>query len=475
MRHKLLQYTGKYFINFFFLVVVLFATGSSYGQMPTWIKIIVPVDSSSMVVSNAPLTEAELSGLLMPPTDENLIGSEIELSCSPLLIFRLSNFGYFWNSTLIESFYKYDGLLLDMNQPQKQDNSMPRHVVFSTGLTDGSFMKEKSLFYTLTWKDASSGEIMEGTITGNIRHYYANQDIIPQIEVFSKKGVPLKNGIVRFERLGPGDHGELQADFEIENGKVNHYTGLPLSAGHYRVTLEKPEKCARTFRKNLIVFPDDKPNAEKFRYQASCEKKYNIYAYYNAPGFMKVGVVWRNSEIVFPDNDKDIQVFDVMAYQRAGGQGEPTGTDGEPLQLPYSMTLPMIGKQTFYGHPENEYETPRLLYAKTLGEIPEFRLNKKHDALNSCHIASTNGGRIHLELSIDISAGSDGEYPEQFRIYCDNTLAHANLPAFPINFKVINFTKDDIDKFKKFEKVEKSVSNSGAYLKVVFEPIEKDN
>jgi len=422
MRHKLLQYTGKYFINFFFLVVVLFATGSSYGQMPTWIKIIVPVDSSSMVVSNAPLTEAELSGLLMPPTDENLIGSEIELSCSPLLIFRLSNFGYFWNSTLIESFYKYDGLLLDMNQPQKQDNSMPRHVVFSTGLTDGSFMKEKSLFYTLTWKDASSGEIMEGTITGNIRHYYANQDIIPQIEVFSKKGVPLKNGIVRFERLGPGDHGELQADFEIENGKVNHYTGLPLSAG-----------------------------------------------------FMKVGVVWRNSEIVFPDNDKDIQVFDVMAYQRAGGQGEPTGTDGEPLQLPYSMTLPMIGKQTFYGHPENEYETPRLLYAKTLGEIPEFRLNKKHDALNSCHIASTNGGRIHLELSIDISAGSDGEYPEQFRIYCDNTLAHANLPAFPINFKVINFTKDDIDKFKKFEKVEKSVSNSGAYLKVVFEPIEKDN
>jgi len=211
------------------------------------------------------------------------------------------------------------------------------------------------------------------------------------------------------------------------------------------------------------------------RVNFECKKKYNIYAYYNAPSFMKVGVVWRNSEIVFPDNDKDIQVFDVMAYQRAGGQGEPTGTDGEPLQLPYSMTFPMIGKQTFYGHPENEYETPRLLYAKTLGEIPEFRLNKKHDALNSCHIASTNGGRIHLELSIDISAGSDGEYPEQFRIYCDNTLAHANLPAFPINFKVINFTKDDIDKFKKFEKVEKSVSNSGAYLKVVFEPIEKDN
>ena len=80
-----------------------------------------------------------------------------------------------------------------------------------------------------------------------------------------------------------------------------------------------------------------------------------------------------------------------------------------------------------------------------------------------------------LELSIDLAAGSDGEYPEQFRIYCDNTLAHANLPAFPINFKVIRFTKEDIEKFKKFEKVEKTVSNGKATLKVVFEPEKSKN
>ncbi len=203
------------------------------------------------------------------------------------------------------------------------------------------------------------------------------------------------------------------------------------------------------------------------------DAKYDIYAYYNAPGFVKAGVVWRNATIRFPQEGEKPQVFDVMAYEKAGGQGEPKGTDGEPLHLPYSMTMPMIGKQAFYGHPEDEYETPELLYATSLGAIPAFRLNKKHDALNSCHIVSTNGGTAHLELSIDLSAGSDGEYPEQFRIYCNNTLAKANLPAFPINFKVIIFTQDDIDHFKKFEQVEKTVSNGKATLRVVFKPIEK--
>ncbi|UBM63005.1 hypothetical protein LA303_03265 [Candidatus Sulfidibacterium hydrothermale] len=201
-----------------------------------------------------------------------------------------------------------------------------------------------------------------------------------------------------------------------------------------------------------------------------CEKTYDVYAYYNAPGFLKVGVVWRNATIRFPEEGQKPQVFDVMAYEKAGGQGEPVGTDGKPLAIPYSMTLPMIGKQTFYGHPENEYETPQILYAKSLGEIPAFRLNKKHDALNSCHLVSTNGGPVHLELSIDMEAGSDGEYPEQFRIYCDNTLSHMNLPAFPINFKVIRFTEDDIGHFKKFEKVEKTVSNGKATLRVLFLP-----
>jgi len=261
------------------------------------------------------------------------------------------------------------------------------------------------------------------------------------------------------------------ADYYFEKyGGVNHFKT------RYRAynckDYPKEEKETDIFTLTQIQCLNEKKDQEIKRLVVhfTCEKRYDIYAYYNAPGFVKVGVVWRNSQVVFPDEDKDIQVFDVMAYENGGEQGEPKGTDGEPLHLPYSMTMPMIGKQTFYGHPENEYETPELLYAKTLGAIPAFRLNKKHDALNSCHIVKTNGGPVHLELSIDLAAGSDGEFPEQFRIYCDNTLAHANLPAFPINFMVIRFTKEDIEKFKKFEKVEKRVSNGRATLKIAFVP-----
>jgi hypothetical protein len=207
-----------------------------------------------------------------------------------------------------------------------------------------------------------------------------------------------------------------------------------------------------------------------------CEKKYTIYAYYNAPGFLKAGMAWRHSTVRFPEEGKKPQVFDVMAYQKAGGQGEPKGTDGKKLQIPYSMTLPMVGKQTFYGMGgEGEYEIPEVLYLKSLGDIPEFRLSKTHDALNSCDIVSTNGGTPHLELSIDIYAGSDGEYPFQVNIWCNNTMAKMNAPAFPIHFKVIKFTPEDIDSFKKFEKVEKTVSNGKATLKVVFEPEKSEN
>ena len=138
------------------------------------------------------------------------------------------------------------------------------------------------------------------------------------------------------------------------------------------------------------------------------------------------------------------------------------------------MTMPMIGKQTFYGHPENEYETPELLYAKSLCDIPAFVLYKKHDGLNSCHIVRTNGGPIHLELSIDLN-GISGDVKMQFTISSENNImGRMNLPAFPTNFKVIRFSKEDIEHFKKFEKFEKTISNGRATLKVVFEP-QKNN
>jgi len=45
--------------------------------------------------------------------------------------------------------------------------------------------------------------------------------------------------------------------------------------------------------------------------------------------------------------------------------------------------------------------------------------------------------------------------------------------AYPIEFKSIKFSEEDIKQFKKYEKVEKTISNGRATLKVVFEPQEK--
>ncbi len=267
---------------------------------------------------------------------------------------------------------------------------------------------------------------------------------------------------------------------EIEFTGADYYFGQHGGSNLFK-TKYKAYRCKdfpkeeRNFEKFTLIqkqYLNEKPEHQLIERSVSfgCEKRYDVYAYYHAPGFVKIGVVWRNATIRFPDEGQKPQVFDVMAYEKTGGQGKPVGTDGKPLAIPYTMTLPMIGKQTFYGHPENKYETPQLLYAKSLGEIPAFQLNKKHNALNSCHLVSTNGGPVHLELSIDVAAGSDGEYPEQFRIYCDNTLSHMNLPAFPTNFKVIRLNTEDIKHFKKYESVEKTISNGRATLKVVFLP-----
>jgi len=346
--------------------------------------------------------------------------------------------------------------------PRTNADALSPLIKKEIGNHNSSFLKYK----TIDGKPPKADGKQEGILSVTMSNVFgeARERSITRYKLTCKKGTFTEKNAKEIEFSG--------ADYYFEkHGGVNHYKT------RYRAynckDYPKGEKESDIFTLTQIQTLNDKEEkvVKKLVVHFQCEKKYNIYAYYNAPGFVKAGVVWRHATIRFPQEGENPQVFDVMAYQKAGGQGEPKGTDGKPLHLPYSMTMPMIGKQTFYGHPENEYETPDVLYIKSLGAIPAFRLNKKHNALNSCHLVSTNGGPVHLELGIDLSAGSDGEYPEQFAITCNNTLAHANLPAFPINFKVITFTQEDMDHFGKFEKVEKTVSNGKATLKVVFKPL----
>lgn len=325
-------------------------------------------------------------------------------------------------------------------------------------------------YKTIDGKPPKADGKQEGTLEVKMSNVFgeAKEHSITRYKLTCEKGTFTEKNAKEIEFKG--------ADYYFESHGGNNHFKTRYRAYNCK-DYPEGEKETDTFTLTQIQTLNGKEEkvVKKLVVHFQCEKKYTIYAYYNAPGFMKAGMVWRHSTILFPEEGKKPQVFDVMAYQKAGGQGEPKGTDGESLHLPYSMTMPMIGKQTFYGHPENEYETPEVLYIKSLGPIPDFRLSKRHDALNSCHIVSTNGGTPHLELSIDIYGGSDGEYPEQVNIWCNNTMGNMNSPAFPIHFKVIRFTPEDIENFKKFEKVEKTVSNGKATLKVVFEPEKSEN
>jgi len=210
--------------------------------------------------------------------------------------------------------------------------------------------------------------------------------------------------------------------------------------------------------------------------------KYDIYATYTASGFAKAKLVWRNATIKFPEDDEPIQKFDIMAYKNSGAQGEPTGTDGEPLKIPYSAMIPGVGLETLYGWPENEIAIPEVISVSTLGgkgAFASFKVSLAEDALNSCNISQINKGPIYLELSFDLH----GRYIrtdvwQQVDVGCRedkvwNATNGRSLNGYPLAFKQIKFTEAEIEKFKNSEEFERTLSNGGATLKIEFKPLEK--
>lgn len=210
--------------------------------------------------------------------------------------------------------------------------------------------------------------------------------------------------------------------------------------------------------------------------------KYDIYATYIASGFAKAKLVWRNATIKFPEEGEDMQVFDMVAYRNSGAYGEPTGTDGEPLKIPYTTLIPGIGKQTLYGWPESETATPEVIFVASLGGkgvFANFKISLEEDALNTCNISQDNNGPIYLDLNFDLT----GKYPrsdvwQQVDVGCKedkewNITKGNSLNGYPLAFKRLKFTDADIEKFKNSEEFERTLSNGGATLKIEFKPLEE--
>jgi hypothetical protein len=349
-------------------------------------------------------------------------------------------------------------------------------------MSDNCNPKETPYIFTFIWKDEQTQKEVTGKIEAVVTHYYSETFLYPEVEVASRNGKSLKKGNISFERTGPGTGNQRIADVDIENGAVTSHHGSALSAGYYKVTLEEPEDCKRVLNDNLIIFPEDETDSDKFKFIASCEKTYDIYATLNAPKFAKVELVWKNVSIHFPENDGDIQIFDAASYENSGAEGHPNDIEGKPLDFPYSFTLPGVGKMTYYGPPENRSSTPELIGARMLVNdmFSSIEVNTANNALNSCEVVQKGNGPVFLNLGFDLKGNLSGD-PEDFEQIAggcrfddlSGMFGRSIGSVYPVNFKQFVLSKEDIENLKEYMEFERTLSNGRATLLVEFKHSEE--
>ncbi len=290
-------------------------------------------------------------------------------------------------------------------------------------------------------------------------------------QVFEDKEftTPLKNAELT---LKPSCEDADNCMFEVENVKTDNegvfeFKNVP--KGGYTLHYHQEELGVV---KNCN-FQETELDAGEF-YIAS---KYDIVVTYTAPSFAKAQLLWANTTIRFPEEGEPIQKFDMIAFRNSGDYDNPIGTDGKPLTIPYATVIPGIGLQTLYGWPENESAIPEVIFVASLGGYKvfnKFRIALEEDALNTCNISQDNNGPIYLDLNFDL----EGRYPnssawQQVDVGCKedkewNITKGNSLNGFPLAFKQVNFSDADIEKFKKSEEFEKTLSNGKATLKIEF-------
>jgi len=282
---------------------------------------------------------------------------------------------------------------------------------------------------------------------------------------------PVKNQKVKLQPVCT-DSGLPKKETKSDGDGKFKFTEVP--QGVYNIVTKGVSETEAALTKN--------PNLRVGEILVKKNSKYDIYATYTAPGFAKATLVWRNATIKFPEDDEPIPFFDMIAYRNSGAYDEPIGTDGRPLQIPFSIIIPGIGKKTLYGGPESETATPEVISVTSLGGkkvFTEFKIVLTEDALNSCDISRNNNGPIFLNLGFDLT----GRYIrsdvwQQVNVTCIEDKEYqitkgASLNGYPVTFRQYKFSDEEIEKFKEAEEFNIILSGRGATLKIEFKPLEE--
>ncbi len=303
--------------------------------------------------------------------------------------------------------------------------------------------------------------MFEGEISGKVRYKeterFAADYPVKLVPVCSESGLP---------------------QMETRTDKEGKYTFKDVPQGEYHIVVKGAEdENAFLVKKGQ---PKIKPEDSEIVF------KYDIYATYTASGFAKAELLWKKAKIQFPDKGQGIQFFDARAFRNSGADPDahPTGTDGKPLDIPYSMMVPGIGKQTLYGWPENESATPEVISVASLGGnkvFDAFRVRLQEEALNACNISQINNGAIYLELSFDLTGRyAKSDTWQQVAVRCVDDKEYeitrgGSLNGYPVTFNQIKFSPEEIENFQNYKAFEKTISNGRATLKIEFKLSEEDS
>lgn len=287
---------------------------------------------------------------------------------------------------------------------------------------------------------------------------------------------PIKNYKVILKPICEASNLPTKETKTDERGK---YSFKKVPMGVYKIVVKGAEdtKIGVTDPNNKKVEPDEIFVKEAF---------FDVYLTYSSPVLAKVELVWRMVEVKFPDEDNPPQTLDPRSMMLLGDDvklEDVKGTDGEQIKLPYQMFVPGMGKETFYGFPEDENGNPEIINIVRLAPKKHFySFNVKLDegSLNDFIIHQIGNQGIVVDFSFDLEGVVNALNPLPMQLDVStmsdkegNMLGTTNYRAYPIMFKSFKLTDPEIEKLTKGEELELNQTTSDGRGKVLlkFKPV----